>query len=212
MVKEIHSIIGNVNQAIKSRAKRENRTDIDDEKQEILLNLRYHLSGLKECLGCMCEFPNPSYLLLFGDSILMHLQYMDELMEAYLYLKENNSRLRIHDLEIYRALRGHSETGEKSEAVAAINCEYGDHYPHRYRAMLPKHQEKKTLPAAVIWRLDAVAICLNADMFEDGFTPVDVQKNNKQFFTPEALRNFLLSTSKEVVGMLKERWETLSNV
>jgi hypothetical protein len=181
-------------------------TGLGKDSHEILSNFHYHLKGLKDNLDCMSQFPDASYTLLFGDSILMHLQHLDELMEAYLYLRLHQSRLRIHDLELYRNLRGHKEDATLSSVVASMNCSYGDHYPYRYRLIHAMRQEQRELPGSIICRFDALQISLNADQFDQGYTPVDVDNNNKRFFKPGDLQEHLLETSAQVVSMLVGRF------
>lgn len=176
------------------------------EHQEILLNIQYHLQGLKESLEGLMAFPNTTYLLAFGDCLFMHLQHLDELFEAFIYLKNHHERLHIHDLEMYRELRGHRENEQQAKVVAALNCGYGDHYPHRYQVMSLLHPEPKNhLPISVRWRLDALDISLQGEHWDTGFVPFLPKKRGQAFHSAKELRSYLVQTSGQMLELLISR-------
>ncbi|MFI5342762.1 MAG: hypothetical protein ACHQUC_00910 [Chlamydiales bacterium] len=165
------------------------------------LNAEYHLRGLKESLECLRDFPQSEFLLLNGDMIIMHLQHLDELIEGIIHHHQTKERLNIHDLEVFRSLRGHRDTPKDSAIVAAFNNEKGDHYPHRYRTLLQSKQGEKPLPAMTSWRLDTYAITPRLSDFADGFTPVTPVKLK----SPQQLCNSLLESSSRMIDLLSLR-------
>ncbi len=180
--------------------------NVKNDKLDILLNIQYHFQGLNGGLECLSSFSDPSYLLGLGDNLLMHLQHLDELIEAYLYMETHQKGLRIHDLEIYRQLRGHQELEEKAQIVADLNCGYGDHYPHRYQVMAKLNKKTKAeLPMAVKWRLDALEISLRTKVYEEGFLPVLSQSKHRQLESSDELRHYLIKVMTHMIELFANR-------
>jgi hypothetical protein len=201
LIQDVNNLLQKVSISIENQRK----SSVEQEQQDILQNLHYHLEGLKQTLDGLIHFPDIAYLLAHGDLILMHLQHIDELIEANMHLRRTNERLYMHNLITYRQLRGHQENIENHQIIADLNCGAGDHYPYRYEFLshLPSQREKEfVFPRVIYWRLDALTIALHSDAFEQGFVPA-LSRKTRHFHHPEQLRTYLMKMIIHVLTMAK---------
>lgn len=152
-----------------------------------------HLKGLSEALKAMEIFPQARFLFLHGDRILTHLQYMNELIRSYECFEQTNISIRSHDLEFLENLSHPNVSEERKEmtTIRDLNTIYGAQYPHRrygsiqgYNRTEEGMQSPVTVPASILWRLNARELMVFGDEIDMEMTHNSHKKktNNKSKF------------------------------
>lgn len=149
----------NIEQAKQKQNEEERGDSLDPLQKAIWKDVETHLTSINLCLTCLSAFPQTDTLPVLVDLLLTHLQYLDERMEEGLHLHQQEQILSIHDLQRYRALRGHKELPEHQQTVEDLNIGFGAQYPLRY-----PHSEP--LPAAIECRKIALNFAKQASRIE----------------------------------------------
>lgn len=164
--------------------------------------INYHLIGLEQDLMLLLNYPQTRYLAAHGDSILTHLQFIDEQIETALHAYENGEFYHMHDLESYRALRNDTMDNKQCKVVQALNINMGGHYPHKMSYFL--QSQNKASPLAITWRLDALQVSSHGDDIDAGMTPIYSGTKSKMLH-PVKLWNALAEILEGELEMISDR-------